>query len=410
MSATLAHGISLPSFRTLGYAALWCAMATSGIVFIEPAPFDFAMMGLAGAFFVTGLRLPRHIAPLMFLLVFWVLGGLMAIPKTAFFGETTQFVAVTGYLSVTAMFLACLVHREPERALPVLMSGYTAAAVIASAAGLIGYFNIVDGTYDLFTLYGRVRGPFKDPNVFAPFLIPAALFYLLYLFTKPLRGLTLYLPAFGLLCFAIFLSFSRGAWLHLILSAIFFVGFMLMTTRTPRFVGRLLTMSVLAIFAGGLLIIVALNVEQISSLLTERAKLVQSYDSGGHGRFDAQLKALSIIIGSPAGIGARDFSAIWGEEAHNVYLSVFMGSGWLGGLAYVSLVLATIARGVVASTRSGTCQGIAAVVTASFLGLAIEGLIVDTDHWRHFFILVGLIWGLPLSRFNGQPSPHHLAT
>jgi hypothetical protein len=30
----------------------------------------------------------------------------------------------------------------------------------------------------------------------------------------------------------------------------------------------------------------------------------------------------------------------------------------------------------------------------SFLGLALEALIVDTDHWRHFYLLLGVVWGL----------------
>jgi hypothetical protein len=34
------------------------------------------------------------------------------------------------------------------------------------------------------------------------------------------------------------------------------------------------------------------------------------------------------------------------------------------------------------------------VATSSFAGVAFEGWIVDTDHWRHFFILLGCIWGL----------------
>jgi hypothetical protein len=33
-------------------------------------------------------------------------------------------------------------------------------------------------------------------------------------------------------------------------------------------------------------------------------------------------------------------------------------------------------------------------VTAAFAGLVLEGFVIDTDHWRHFFILVGCIWGL----------------
>jgi len=31
---------------------------------------------------------------------------------------------------------------------------------------------------------------------------------------------------------------------------------------------------------------------------------------------------------------------------------------------------------------------------ASFAGLAFEGLVIDTDHWRHFFIIAGIIWGI----------------
>ena len=34
------------------------------------------------------------------------------------------------------------------------------------------------------------------------------------------------------------------------------------------------------------------------------------------------------------------------------------------------------------------------------VGEAFEGLIVDTDHWRHFFLLLGLIWGLSVATIN----------
>jgi hypothetical protein len=34
------------------------------------------------------------------------------------------------------------------------------------------------------------------------------------------------------------------------------------------------------------------------------------------------------------------------------------------------------------------------ILTASFAGLAFEGYVIDSDHWRSFFILMGCIWGL----------------
>ncbi len=32
--------------------------------------------------------------------------------------------------------------------------------------------------------------------------------------------------------------------------------------------------------------------------------------------------------------------------------------------------------------------------TAAFIGEMAEGFVIDTDHWRHFFLLLGMIWGL----------------
>ena len=33
-------------------------------------------------------------------------------------------------------------------------------------------------------------------------------------------------------------------------------------------------------------------------------------------------------------------------------------------------------------------------IFAAFLGTVGESFIIDTDHWRHYFLLLGVIWGL----------------
>lgn len=43
------------------------------------------------------------------------------------------------------------------------------------------------------------------------------------------------------------------------------------------------------------------------------------------------------------------------------------------------------------------------VAYAAFLGVVVEGAIIDTDHWRHFYLLLALIWGL----MAGQPRVLH---
>ena len=39
---------------------------------------------------------------------------------------------------------------------------------------------------------------------------------------------------------------------------------------------------------------------------------------------------------------------------------------------------------------------------AAFLGEVAEGFVIDTDHWRHFFLLLGMIWGLAAATFRPQ--------
>ena len=33
-------------------------------------------------------------------------------------------------------------------------------------------------------------------------------------------------------------------------------------------------------------------------------------------------------------------------------------------------------------------------VYAAFVGVLVESVIIDSDHWRHYFLLLGVLWGL----------------
>ena len=33
-------------------------------------------------------------------------------------------------------------------------------------------------------------------------------------------------------------------------------------------------------------------------------------------------------------------------------------------------------------------------VYCAFIGTVVESAIIDSDHWRHYFLLLGVIWGL----------------
>jgi hypothetical protein len=39
-------------------------------------------------------------------------------------------------------------------------------------------------------------------------------------------------------------------------------------------------------------------------------------------------------------------------------------------------------------------QPIYHAVYAAYLGVVVESAIIDIDHWRHYFLILGVLWGL----------------
>jgi O-antigen ligase len=144
-----------------------------------------------------------------------------------------------------------------------------------------------------------------------------------------------------------------------------------------------------------LLLAGALSVDAIGDMFRERAKLIQTYDAGSSmSRFHLQRLALNAIIENPMGIGPYAFSGKYGLQQHNVYLQSFLVYGWLGGGAYLGMMLLTLGIGFRAMLVATPWRPALIAIYAAFAGEIFEGMVIDTDHWRHYFLLVGLIWGL----------------
>lgn len=371
------------------------AIATSMIVFSEPAPVDLLMMGLVvllPLIRVTAIG-PVAITGFMLWLVLDATGYAAALQSPTLATATTHL-AVTLYLATFAMVLAGFVAADPRRMTPLLWA-YVLAAAIASFAALVGYFGIVPGFEELFTNYGRARGTFKDPNVLGAALAPAVAFLVWQMLRATHRRATFAAIIVGPIALALLLSFSRGAWISLAIT-LAVIGFATLAQARRRDDFRRLL--VVAIAAPVTLIASALAVTQIDTvadLLGQRATLDQSYDQGPEGRFGGQSKAWNLLLENPQGIGTHTFrDRHHHEEAHNVYLSMALSSGWLGGFAYIGLVALTLFAGVRDILSGRDRSGLQLVATASFAGLAFEGVVIDTDHWRHFFILQAFVWGL----------------
>lgn len=385
--------------RRLVLLYVWITVASSAIVFSEPALYDVLVMGAALLLPVVGLvSFSRGLALYLLLWAAIVAAGFISATQAGILDAPSTHMGITLYLAFTSVVMASFIANRPDANLRLIMSAYTVAALIAASAALIGYFSLLPGTYDLFTEFGRARGAFKDPNVLGAFLVPALLYAFNVVMTGRFARASLWLIAMPILLFGSVLSFSRGAWINLAVSLAVYACFTFTTVSTHRQRLKLILYVVLAAVLAVGVFAAAQTIPEVAELMGERASLEQSYDVGPEGRFGGQAKAVELIATHPLGIGALEFGRSYhNEDVHEVYLSMFLNAGWLGGTFYLALVLLTLGLGLRQVVRDRGGDGISAVLVAAFFGMALEGVVIDTDHWRHFYLFMAMIWGMSLA-------------
>lgn len=393
-------GRASPGIKRLALLYFWITIATGGVVYFEPSPYDALMIGAMAVLPLVGLvALPRGLAVYLMLLCGIVAGGYIASTQAGVLGVPVTHVTVTLYLALSSVVIAGFVAYRPEAHVRLILSAYMAAALVAACAALIGYFNVVPALYEILTEFGRARGTFKDPNVFGAFLVPALLYAFHAVLTSRLPRASLWAVALTILLFGTLLSFSRGAWLNLFvaLTAYCFFVFVIAATNRER-IKLILSIVMAGVLAVGVFA-AAQSIPKVAELLGERASFEQSYDVGPEGRFGGQEKAAELVMQHPLGIGALEFGRVHHhEDVHEVYLNMYLNTGWLGGTLYIFLVLATLVLGLKLVLRDRGGDGVSAVLVAALIGMVLEGAVVDTDHWRHFYLIMAMIWGMALAR------------
>ena len=384
------------AIRLMSLGLVWLTIASGAVVFAEPAPVDALMLVLILALPVVGLVSMKPV--LIVFLSLWLIAGvsgLIASTQAFDFARAVKQGAIAIYLYIGCFMLAAFIAKRPGTHTRLIMHAYVCAAVLASIAAIVGYFSLLPGAYDLFTKFGRAAGTFKDPNVFGPFLVPPLLYVLHLSIHQRLRHTILPTTILLFLTLAVLLSFSRGAWLNLAISGVVY-GFLAFTTAaTNRQRLKLIVLGAVGLVAMAGVLVVAAQQAKIAKILTERAQVVQSYDSGPEGRFGGQSKALALIPTKPFGIGALEFGDHYHhEEPHNVYLTMMLEKGWLGGLIYIVMTFLTLSVGFAQCLKRSELQPIAIIAFAAFVGLAIQGLTIDHDNWRHYYLVMALIWGI----------------
>ncbi len=385
----------LAALRLIGTGCVAFGVFLSGFVVAEPAPYELWMAMLIGLWFMLGLRISRSVAPLLVLFLTFNIGGMLSMTQMRDLGSAEMdapiYIAVSTFLALSAVFYAAIIEHNGN-VLKLMFKVWVAAAIITALLGILGYFHAFPGA-GMFTRYDRAMGAFQDPNVFGPYLVAPTLYLIHGVIIGDLRKAPLKAIGLTILALGIFLSFSRAAWGLFGFSSVALVFFMLLKHRSNTFRLRILVMTLTAILLLGAALLVALQFHQVSDLFSTRTQLVQDYDGGHLGRFERHRIGFLLSMQRPLGIGPLVFATMFREDEHNIWLKTLTTYGWIGFFCWVSMICWTIYIGFKNVLKERPWQPFLMIAWIVVLGHVGIGNVIDTDHWRHLYMLIGIVWG-----------------
>ncbi len=366
------------------------------VVIIEPAPSDlFFALGF-GLFLFTGkLALAPILRPIFVaLLLFFFTNLISAFAwKSASFGA--NYLAITIYMLLIPMMMSHFAARYREETIDSLYKAFFIAASISAVIGILAVFHLAPGPITLYFRSDdglRLSPLFKDPNVFGPFMAMAGTLMIGFNMRGSAANRTRGLLRALIILLAMFLTFSRGAWLGTAIAAgVFFVLMALFSRERRAFISFALFSSLgsLGVLAAGTFMLAKLN---LTSFLAHRFAL-QSYDAN---RFSNWSNAIEVIRQQPFGVGPGHYvgrthfaESDFGLATHNVFLKVAVENGWLGFIAFFGAITILSVQLLRSVNKLDDRQPLRIAILAAILGQFANSVVVDSLHWRHLFVLIG---------------------
>jgi O-antigen ligase len=356
------------------------------IVQFEPAPSDFIFTVAIAIALVSGRVVDPRIPPTVVLLAaFFVVLNLLSAVEVIDAARASFYVSITIYLLAFALWLATYV--DCTRRATLIAGTYVAAATVSALLSSLALFASFPGDQLLVYDGERAQGLFKDPVVFASYLVFPALI-MAERVVAPRAGRFRRLLAgavFLTLVVGILFAYSRGAWLSLAVGLLVLGAVMFVRKGGAR---RMLSL-VAVLLVVGTAAFATIEITGSEEVVAQRAQ-VQRYDEQ---RFGAQLFGIDQSARYPLGIGPGQFEVLSPVSAHSIYVRTLAEQGLLGLLTLLALLLLTLALAVGNAVASRDTYGIgSAALLGAWCGLLVDSLFVDTLHWRHLWLVAALIW------------------
>jgi hypothetical protein len=348
----------------------------------QPGTVSVISLASVGIFAIGAFTWPSALIPLGMLLALINLDYTTSAHALLDNQVIFRWIRTSWFLAASAMFFAAVICTNTEKRTDAVAYGLITAGVLAALIGFAGYLTGGEG----FQLGHRARGFFNDPNMFSAFLVAASLLVWSYMSAGVFRrsvGISLLL----LLAVVFVLSWSRLGWMQLLL-AWGLLGVLVFASRLTVDDRRILNFTV----GGGL---VLMFIALWAGVLPEGL------------RQNGALRALTALLSFnfPVGIGPLQAGP---DIPQSAFLTPFIAGGWISGWSYLVLAVLTVVLGWRALLNSPWRPTMAAIYCA-YVSCQVQGLISDIGHWRHSYLLLGVLWGLIATRPKNVAAPRPMA-
>jgi len=270
-----------------------------------------------------------------------------------------------------------------------------------------GRMQIVAGEEDDF----RIAGPIGDPNFYSQVLlvlVPLAMDRMRHEKKKALRMLAGYTLA--VCVFSIFMTFSRGAFLSMIIIIV-----MMLIKNPPKPLTFLIAIAIIVPLFSVLPPSYTARLKTIPDAIPGLTEKDVREEASFRGRSSAQQAGWLMFLDNPLfGLGVGNFgnhyqeysrglgidSSRWDQAPHNLYLEIVTEKG-LVGLSVFALLIGTMFAGIGRARRQFLNVGepsLASLVVAfriGIIGYLIASIFLQLSYPRFFWVLIGIGFAIP---------------
>ena len=367
-------------------------------VFIEPAPVDIFLFGMA-IYTLVYMKLPAlacifYGSYLLFTLISIWIGIVFETGKQ---DVILKYFFIELYLATSILAVSALCYRR-DYFIVLFLKWYVIGAAVSSILVLMIKF----GPDNVSLIYRddmrriRVSGFFKDPNVLAPYLIFPIVAML---FASKSLGLERWKYVTLVSCTILMVfTFSRGGYGALAGAILFGV----MLRVFVRLSLSTLFMSVLFCLAFVLcfLWIIEQGYFGYADYLFSRFEL-KDYDQG---RFYHIVHALEIGFSNPLGIGPGGYGKIFDLNPHNLFAGKLVDAGLIPAIIITCIPIGGWVFSIFSYLKNR--DDLSLTLAATMSGQLAAASVVYAHHWRHMLVLsvISTIYAIRISYKNRQQS------